>query len=204
MIYEKKGVDYDVYVFRQGRKVNNIRKRLLTSIPKRTRKFERILKQSQSYLRPGKILCLGARTGCEVQAAINTGFKGSIGIDLHPAVSDSKLVRKGDWHNIPFLENSFENVFTNSIDHCFDVEKLANEVKRVLKPSGCFYFMLSGKQFLDTKKDAKEYMLKSSNYLFWSTEKDLIQKFEKFGFTLSQNWRMGRNWQNIIMLNKGR
>jgi len=57
---------------------------------------------------------------------------------------------------------------------------------------------------LDTKKDAKEYMLKSSNYLFWSTEKDLIQKFEKFGFTLSQNWRMGRNWQNIIMLNKGR
>jgi len=199
MIHEKKGVDYDVYVSRQGRKISHNRELLLKSVPRRIRKFESIFRQAQNYLHPGKMLCLGARTGCEVQAALNLGFEGSVGIDLHPAVK-SDLVQKGDWHDIPFPSESFEMVFTNSIDHCFDATKLIQEVRRVLKPDGLFYFMLSGKQFLSTKEDKEEYMLKSSNFLFWETEKDLIQKFKEFGFVLSQNWRLGGNWQNIIML----
>jgi len=78
--------------------------------------------------------CLGicARTGQEIQAFRDLGAD-AIGIDIVPC---EPLVIEGDMHNIPFSDNSFDIVFSNSIDHSLYPEEFAKEVRRVLKPNG--------------------------------------------------------------------
>jgi SAM-dependent methyltransferase len=200
MVIQKRG-DYDDYVVQQGKKGNNPGKRkwLISdkSRAKRKRRFVQILDSAKSDLLPGKILCLGARTGCEVAAARGVGFPGSQGIDLHP-IGSKHLVKKGDWHDIPFDDDSFENAFTNSIDHCYDVGKLATEVHRILKPGGRFYFMMSERQMLKDKPDQKTYMAGSQNFLFWENGHDLAMEFTKHGFRIFKEWA-GRKWASCIV-----
>jgi SAM-dependent methyltransferase len=200
MIVEKRNIDYEDYVVKQGAKARNpaMRNRLLKSRPERVQRFQRIFERAKKHLVPGAILCLGARTGCEIIGARNAGFKGSQGIDLHP-IGDIAI--RGDWHDIPFPDKSFENVFTNSIDHCFDVTKLANEIYRVLKPKGRLYLMLSGKQMLKTKDDRQLYMSQSQNFLFWEDGFDLVAKFEQHGFKFRSHHVRRKNW-NMFLLEK--
>ena len=208
MIVQKTGFDYETYVEQQGKKANNPAKRMsllsATSTDKRARKFQGIFRDAETDLKPGKILCLGARTGCEVVAARNCGFNDSMGIDLHP-IGD--IVVQGDWHDIPFKSGSFDNAFTNSIDHCYDVEKLAREVFRILNPGGMFYFMLSEKQMLSSKKDKDDYMLHSQNFLFWEDGHDLALEFEKYGFGIVKEWKYRNRWLSYLLrkeVNKSR
>jgi ubiquinone/menaquinone biosynthesis C-methylase UbiE len=42
----------------------------------------------------------------------------------------------GDFHCLQFPTASTDVVFTNSLDHAFDIKQVAIEVKRVLKPGG--------------------------------------------------------------------
>jgi len=195
-IHEKKGVDYTEYARRQGRKANNPEKRkiLIGKIPNRIKKFEKFFIQAQSFLLPGSILCLGARTGCENKAATNLGFD-AVGIDLFPLDS---AVLKADWHNIPFENNSFDNVYTNAVDHCYDVERLAKEIHRVLKKGGRFYFQVSKKQMLKTKTDREKYMKESSNFLFWDDGKALADHFCSFNFVFVSEWYDGK-WENFVI-----
>jgi SAM-dependent methyltransferase len=83
---------------------------------------------------PPRALCLGARMGEEVSALRDIGFD-AIGIDLIP---NPPLVIEGDFHDIKFEDNYFNFVYTNSIDHGFDLEKMFKEATRVLMPSGIF------------------------------------------------------------------
>ena len=198
MIVEKRGIDYNAYVEKQGAKSRNPRKRrqLLSGVTARRRKFQRIFEKAKIDLTPGKILCLGARTGCEVIGARNAGFKDSMGIELHP-IGD--IVIKGDWHNIPFPDESFENTFSNSIDHCYDIAKLVKEIHRVLKPKGRVYLMLSGKQMLKAKKNRELYMKQSQNFLFWEDGFDLVVEFEKYGFKFLKHWMYGSTWNSFLL-----
>ncbi len=198
LYYEKKGVDYEEYVRRQGRKANNPEKRkiLLGKKENRIKKFEKIFEEVKDVLVPGNMLCLGARTGCEIKAAKNVGFD-SQGIDLYPLDS---IVIQGDWHNIPFSTSSFNNVYTNSVDHCFDVEKLAKEIKRVLVPEGLFFFQVSKKQKLETKEDKEDYIQKSSNFLFWKNGRTLAGCFCQFGFVIVKEY-YDKKWESFILRN---
>jgi len=198
MFHEKKGVEYKEYVRRQGVKLILRRETILKSIPFRIERFAKGFTKAKKHLLKGKILCLGARTGCEVIAARKLGFTDSIGVDLYPANKNDPLVLEGDWHHLNFPEESFENVFTNSIDHCFDLEKLIKEVFRVLIKKGCFFLMLPKNQLLNKKENKEKYMLESSNFLFWDTENDIVDKFCRFGFKVSTEWQIG-NWKSIIM-----
>ena len=149
-------------------------------------------KRFKKYMLPGKVLCLGARTGCEVLAAIMCGFfRGSIGIDLHPLCNS---VMKADWHDLPFGDATFENVFTNSLDHCLDFTKLAVEIKRVLVPLGVFVFETHTKYAFDSRilgdevNDVPE-LLGSSvrhtrNSMFWDSIYDVSNKFIELDFAL--------------------
>lgn len=204
MVVEKRNVitdiDYDEYVRRQGRKVHNPEKlrTLLSKIPGRIQRFETIFRKVSGDLIPGRVLCLGARTGCEIKGARNAGFHRSQGIDLHPI---NKIVIKGDWHDIPFPDGSFENVYSNSIDHCFDVGKLAHEIHRVLRPCGVFYFQILVKQMLanfDTPDAKQKNVRKSSNFLFWEDGPDMTREFEKYGFRLIRDWQ-DHKWYNALM-----
>lgn len=197
MYYEKKYMDYEDYAYFQGNKVRRPEKlaSFKRHIPNRIKKFTGIFRSAKNFLNPGKVLCLGARTGCEVKAARAVGFKESIGIDLFP-VGD--LVVKGDWHNIPFPAGSFENVYTNSIDHCYDLDSLAKEVRRVLLPRGVFFLQTALWQAMNTKEDKEDYMEKSSNFLFWDEGHDLAVKLAEYGFVLIKAWQK-RNWESFIM-----
>lgn len=46
----------------------------------------------------------------------------------------------GDAHNIPFMDDTFDSVFANAVlEHVYDPRKVADEMRRVLKPGGLFY-----------------------------------------------------------------
>jgi SAM-dependent methyltransferase len=93
--------------------------------------FERVFKKNLSVIGK-KCLCIGARTGQEVQALINLG-KEAIGIDLVPC---EPLVIEGDFHNLSFENGSFDFVFSNVFDHALYPDKFLQEISRVLSSRG--------------------------------------------------------------------
>ncbi len=89
------------------------------------------------FVNRGKsVLCLGARLGTEVKAFQDLGCF-AVGIDLYPDEKNS-YVLYGDFNNIKFPDESVDIVYNNSLDHCFDIKILIEEVKRVLKKGGVF------------------------------------------------------------------
>jgi SAM-dependent methyltransferase len=80
------------------------------------------------------VLCLAARSGAELQAFRDVGHH-PIGIDLKP-LGDGVIY--GDFHHVPFEDQSFDITFTNSLDHVYDSAGFLNEVRRVTKS----YFIL--------------------------------------------------------------
>lgn len=89
---------------------------------------------------PGRqALGLGARTGQEVQAMLDSGLD-AVGVDLVPC---EPLVVEGDIHDLPFPEESFDFVFSNIFDHALKPRVFMREAQRVLRPGGLFLLHLS-------------------------------------------------------------
>jgi SAM-dependent methyltransferase len=82
------------------------------------------------------VLCLGARSGAECKAFINLGHF-AIGIDLNPG-EENRHVMVGDFHHLQFADASVDVVYTNALDHAFELGRVFAEVRRVLKPEGRF------------------------------------------------------------------
>jgi predicted methyltransferase len=179
--------DYEEYVQLQGGKARAQRDHLLKVLPRDTASFRKVFADVKRFLRPGPVLCLGARSGAEVNAANDTGFKGSVGLDLHPV---GKNVQQGDWHAMPFADASFPNVFCNSLDHCLSLDKLAAEVQRVLTPDGIFYVMASDR---DPHKTLDKWIAKGGNEaLYWQTSDDLRDALVARGFKLVNGKKSGK------------
>lgn len=125
-----------------------------------------------------KILCLGARTGDEVKALRDIGFIEAIGVDLNPG-SNNKYVVKGDFHSLPFLDNSFDGVYSNSMDHAMNLKDVSRESGRVLKPKGILSLELS---FTNWDRSACEKHLKKKSFesLLWESVDDVVAEFEEF------------------------
>jgi SAM-dependent methyltransferase len=81
------------------------------------------------------ILCLGARQGTEVEVLWDLGYKNAIGLDLNPG-PENPYVRKGDFMALDYPDNSVDMIYTNCVDHAFDLEKFFKEHARVIKPGG--------------------------------------------------------------------
>jgi len=126
-----------------------------------------LIKEGQS------VLCLGARLGTEVKAFLDHGCF-AVGIDLNPGKSNYYVLR-GDFHKLQFADRSVDVVFSNSVDHVFDLEKFAKEVARVLKP-GALLVIEVGR--------GREEGGSSGFYesLHWSTIDELIRYFQNRGF----------------------
>lgn len=86
----------------------------------------------KDHITSGKAICLAAKLGSEVEVLKELGFD-VIGIDIAP---EPPLVIYGDFHDIPFEDNAFDLVFTNSLDHVYDLNGAAKEIERVMKPGG--------------------------------------------------------------------
>lgn len=99
------------------------------------RELERVLAERLPDGLAGKsVLCLAARLGGEVRAFRAAGAF-AVGIDLNPG-NENRWVLPGNFHALDFPDNSVDYVFTNSLDHAMHLDRVAAEVRRVLKPGG--------------------------------------------------------------------
>jgi ubiquinone/menaquinone biosynthesis C-methylase UbiE len=102
--------------------------------------FKNEFSKLSNYLTPEKkCLVLGAAAGEKVIALRELGIESVVGLDLIP---HEPLVLKGDMHNLEYENDSFDFVYTNSLDHSIMPEKLISEVERVLSPGGLFYLQI--------------------------------------------------------------
>lgn len=190
MIAHRSFPDYGEYVYKQGGKARGRRDFLLRHLAKNTDAFTRTFRRAAEHLQPGAVLCLGARTGAESLGAVNAGFPGSVGIDLHPV---GPTVLEADWHALPFADQSFANVYTNSLDHCLYLDQLLAQVSRVLVPKGRFYVMATNRG-----KPLDEWLAEGGNEaLYWDTSDQLRDAICSHGFNVTASWRDGK-WAHYV------
>lgn len=190
MIAHRTFTDYEQYVWLQGGKARARSEFLLAHLPKRTQYFAKMFNLAARHLKPGPVLCLGARTGAESLGAVAAGFAGSVGIDLHPV---GPTVLQGDWHALDFPDGSFANVYTNSLDHCLYLDKFSAEVKRVLVPDGLFYLMATNRTTTEQAWRAGH----KNEGLYWETSDQLRDAICSYGFVVKHGWRDGK-WGHYI------
>lgn len=131
---------YDEYVVHQQQKLEEILKidgGFSNAVVATYRlKFYRRFRHVVGLLpRSAEILCLGARLGTEVEVLRDLGFANANGIDLNPG-PDNSLVRVGDFQHLDVPDASVDLVYTNCLDHAFDLDAFFAEQARVLKPTG--------------------------------------------------------------------
>lgn len=127
---------YDEYLQHQAAKLDKIEHRLEETKAEDLADFKRRFQECSLLSEARNVLCLGARTGTEVEAFHSTGHF-AIGIDLNPG-KDNLYVLQGDFHNIVFPDGSVDAIYTNVLDHVFDLERLLAEIRRLLRPGGLF------------------------------------------------------------------
>lgn len=132
--------DYDEYVDHQRLKFDEMLK-AKSGFDNRTvfayrMKFYRRFRHLPRYLPlNARILCAGARQGTEVEVLHDLGFKSAYGIDLNTG-PDNPFVRQGDFMHLEEEASSLDLIYSNSVDHAFDLEAFFAEHARVIKPSG--------------------------------------------------------------------
>lgn len=190
MIAHREFETYEEYVYKQGGKARGRREHLMAHLEKNIDGFARTFRRAAPRLKPGSILCLGARTGAESLGAVQAGFKGSVGIDLHPV---GPTVLQGDWHDLGFPDASFANCYTNSLDHCLYLDKFCAQVKRVLVPGGRFYLMATNRP-----KALEDWLAEGGNEgLYWQTSDELRDAICGYGFEVIKAWRDGK-WGHYV------
>ena len=140
--------DYAEYVVHQRQKLDEM---LLsgTAFPNATvaayrRRFYRRFRHLIHRLpADATIICLGARQGTEVEVLRELGFRNAFGIDLNPGPQND-LVEQGDFHATDLPDDSVDLVYSNSLDHAFDLERFFVEHRRVLKDDGFALYDVHG------------------------------------------------------------
>ena len=186
-IYKRDYKDYNKYLKHQSKKLDiGMGKKIKKFMPERVKdeasSFKKRINGFIRYIKGNDVLCLGARLGGEVLAFRELGFKNSIGIDINPG-PDNEYVIKGDFHDMPFKNNSFDIVYSNSIDHAWSLRKLSKEINRVLRKDGILVLEID--HLLKKKeKERKELLKKPSKYesIMWDNFKDIKNAFKEFEF----------------------
>ena len=138
------------------------------------------------------VLCLGARLGTEVRALQERGHL-AIGIDLNPG-QDNPYVLPGDFHDLVFADGSFAAVYTNALDHLFDLPRLAAEIQRVLAPDGVL--------IADVAPGFEEGQLPGAfEATAWPKIDELVRALGDAGLRLVSRRRLDRApWQQLILV----
>jgi len=177
---QKEYENYDSYLTHQSGKTKKIikSKQGRSALSDWDNYFERALGESISsyqFLRTGaSVICLGARQGGEVKSFINKGCF-AIGVDLFPTPGN-KYVVYGDFNKLQFANSSVEVVFTNSLDHAYDIKALVKEIHRVLCIGGHFIVDVTPERDQDHKDPWA--------CCWWTRHKEIIDLFCDNGFLL--------------------
>jgi len=118
--------DYEAYIAHQVKKKDVLGDGMRRRYNERLQGMKQRFKCFKRYLKKGSILCLGARLGEEVRVFKKWGWNAT-GIDINPGPG----ILYGDFHQIPF-QKTFNNVYCNCLDHAYDLDVVADEIKRVL------------------------------------------------------------------------
>lgn len=94
----------------------------------------------------GKALDIGCHTGYHTEQLKDlVGY--AVGIDVNDkllAIAQKygrSYCQRGDMHKLEFEDNAFDLVFMHEVlEHAYDIDKVINEVYRVLKPNGFFIY----------------------------------------------------------------
>lgn len=127
---------YEEYLQHQASKLDGIEERLRENQDAELVEFTERFRACRSLARARTVLCLGARLGTEVRALLDLGHF-AVGIDLNPG-PDNAWVLPGDFHHLVFPDGSVDAVYSNALDHVFDLDRVVGEVSRVLVPGGVF------------------------------------------------------------------
>lgn len=121
--------------------------------------------------RDAQILCCGARQGTEVDVLRDLGFDNARGIDLNPG-PDNPLVTEGDMMKLAVPDNSLDLIYTNCVDHSFDLDAMITEHARALKPDGYLLYDIA----FNEEEGAGVW-----ESIAWEREEDVVRRLmEKF------------------------
>jgi len=158
---------YEEYLEHQSSKLDRIKDRLERHEDDTYEDFRSRFASCEPLKEMRNVLCLGARLGTEVKAFHSLG-KFAVGLDLNPG-PDNLYVLPGDFHKVVFPDGSVDAVYTNALDHAFDLERLSREVRRLLRPGGIFV--------IDHVKGFEEGFVPGEyEALHWDTSETLIKR----------------------------
>lgn len=136
------------------------------------------------------VLCIAARQGTEVRAFIDRGAF-AVGIDLNPG-RDNRYVMVGDFHALQYADGVVDFVYTNSLDHAFDLDRVLGEIYRVLAADGVLIAELNGGE---SKPSAAGFYESAA----WSGVEDMLQRIERRGFTLERRSAFSVPWSGELL-----
>jgi SAM-dependent methyltransferase len=112
--------------------------------------------------RNAKILCVGARQGTEVEVLQDIGFKNTKGCDLNPG-PNNPYVYTDDFmkHNLP--DNSVDAIYSNAIDHAYNLDLFFKEQARILKVNGKAIFDFAELSLIGGASDYESQSWKSTD-----------------------------------------
>ncbi len=134
------------------------------------------------------VLCLGARVGTECKAFLDLGAF-ALGVDLNPG-PENRYVVHGDFHALQFADASVDWVFTNALDHAFDLSRLLAEVKRVLKPTGGLIAEIVAGSCDPSGREAADY-----ESLWWDRVDDVVALLASHGFAVCRRVPFDTPWR---------
>lgn len=185
---------YSEYVEHQSDKLDKVVHRLRETEAEDFEHFKRRFQDCIPLKEARSVLCLGARLGTEVKALHSLGYF-AVGIDLNPG-PENAYVLPGDFHKVVFPDGSVDVIYTNALDHVFDLGKVVTEVARLLRPNGLFIVdMLPGFE--------EGFVPGAYEATYWRTSTILIDKLCGLGgFTIEEQRDLGQirrdRWMQVV------
>lgn len=189
VLYKRTYPDFETYLAHQKIKLNILQKFQPDWLKNYDVKLSNVLKDRlvslPLELKGKSVLCLGARLGTEVRVFLNLGAF-AVGVDINPG-EQNKYVLHGDFHHLEFPDASVDIVYTNALDHIFEIRAFAVEVNRVLKPRG--HFIVEAVEGHDKREN-----LGFHESFWWKNISDLIVIFEQSGFSVFHKQPIVKPW----------
>lgn len=188
---QRRYASYEAYVDHQASKLTQIERRLRRVEAEDLDSFRTAFTDCPALQGRHTVLCLGARLGTEVRALMDLGHL-AVGVDLNPGPAN-RYVLHGDFHQLVFPDASFTAVYTNTLDHVFDLPRMVGEICRVLKPGGALVAdVVPG---FDEGHLPGEY-----ESTFWSNVDGLLEALTAAGLRLVSRRDLERTpWQQFVM-----